>query len=41
MWRFSIQGRLAEIIILYQLSHNIYRVKSDVFSQNAMVLALA
>jgi uncharacterized protein (DUF924 family) len=40
-WRSSIHGRLAEIIVLDQLSRNIYRNTPAAFSQDAMALALA
>ncbi|WP_289048435.1 DUF924 family protein [uncultured Psychrobacter sp.] len=40
-WRSSIQGRLAEIIILDQFSRNIYRNKPAAFAQDAMCLVLA
>jgi uncharacterized protein (DUF924 family) len=40
-WRTSVQGRLAELIVLDQLSRNIYRNSPAAFSQDAMALALA
>lgn len=40
-WRYSIQGRLAEIIVLDQFSRNIWRNTPQAFSQDAMALALA
>lgn len=40
-WRSSIEGRLAEIIILDQFSRNIYRDSPAAFAQDAMALALA
>lgn len=40
-WRTSIEGRLAEIIILDQFSRNIYRDMPAAFAQDAMSLALA
>ena len=40
-WRRSIEGRLAEIIVLDQFSRNIYRDTPAAFSQDAMALALA
>ena len=40
-WRSSVQGRLAEIIILDQFSRNIYRNTPNAFSQDPMALALA
>lgn len=40
-WRSSIQGRLAEIIILDQFSRNIYRNTPAAFAQDAMCLVLA
>lgn len=40
-WRQTTKGRLAEIIILDQLSRNIYRGTPPAFAQDAMALALA
>ena len=40
-WRRSIEGRLAEIIVLDQFSRNIYRDTPAAFAQDAMALALA
>lgn len=40
-WRQTAKGRLAEIIVLDQLSRNIYRDTPTAFSQDAMALALA
>lgn len=40
-WRNSVQGRLAEIIVLDQFSRNIYRNMSSAFAQDAMAVALA
>ena len=40
-WRESIQGRLAEIIVLDQFSRNIYRDQPASFAQDPMALALA
>ena len=40
-WRCSIEGRLAEIIILDQFSRNIYRDTPAAFAQDSMALALA
>lgn len=40
-WRVSIEGRLAEIIILDQFSRNIYRDTPAAFAQDSMALALA
>ena len=40
-WRRSIEGRLAEIIVLDQFSRNIYRNTPNAFSQDSMALALA
>ena len=40
-WRTSIEGRLAEIIILDQFSRNIYRDTPAAFAQDSMALALA
>lgn len=40
-WRSSIEGRLAEIIVLDQFSRNIYRDTPAAFAQDAMALTLA
>ena len=40
-WRSSAEGRLAEIIVLDQLSRNLYRNSSLAFAQDALALALA
>lgn len=40
-WRHTIHGRLAEIILLDQLSRNIWRDTPQAFSQDAMALTLA
>lgn len=40
-WRESIQGRLAEIIVLDQFSRNLCRDSSQAFSQDTMALVLA
>lgn len=40
-WRKTIQGRLAEIIILDQFSRNLFRNMPNAFAQDAMALALA
>lgn len=40
-WRQTPQGRLAEIIVLDQLSRNIHRHTPLAFAQDAMALALA
>lgn len=40
-WRSSIDGRLAEIIVLDQFSRNIYRNTPAAFAQDAMALTLA
>src|SRR5690554_4681861 len=40
-WRTSINGRLAEIIVLDQFSRNIYRDSPAAFAQDAMALTLA
>lgn len=40
-WRHSIQGRLAEIIVLDQFCRNIWRDTARAFSQDPMALALA
>lgn len=40
-WRHSIQGRLAEIIVLDQFPRNIWRDTPKAFAQDSMALALA
>jgi len=40
-WRDSIDGRLAEIIVLDQFSRNIYRNKAQAFTQDIQALTLA
>lgn len=40
-WRHSIQGRLAEIIVLDQFSRNLYRDSAMAFSCDGMALILA
>lgn len=40
-WRTTIQGRLAEIIVLDQFSRNIYRGTAKAFTSDSMALALA
>lgn len=40
-WRYSIYGRLAEIIVLDQFSRNIWRNTPRAFQNDAMALALA
>lgn len=40
-WRESIQGRLAEIIVLDQFSRNIYRDHPASFAQDPLALSLA
>lgn len=40
-WRTTIEGRLAEIIILDQFSRNIYRGKPAAFAFDSLALALA
>lgn len=40
-WRETIEGRLAEIIVLDQFSRNIYRNQGEAFSSDDMALALA
>lgn len=40
-WRESIEGRLAEIIILDQFSRNIYRDKPEAFKYDYLALALS
>lgn len=40
-WRTTIQGRLAEIIVLDQFSRNIYRGKPESFAYDSTALVLA
>lgn len=40
-WRATPHGRLAEIIVLDQLSRNIFRGQREAFAQDAQALALA
>ncbi|WP_347454626.1 DUF924 family protein [Acinetobacter thermotolerans] len=40
-WRKSVEGRLAEIIVLDQFSRNIYRGTARAFAQDSLALALA
>lgn len=40
-WRESIEGRLAEIIVLDQFSRNIFRDKPEAFLQDSMALVLS
>ena len=40
-WRATVEGRLAEIILLDQFSRNISRDKPESFAQDALALALA
>lgn len=40
-WRTTLQGRLAEIIVLDQFSRNIHREDARSFAQDPMALALA
>lgn len=40
-WRETLEGRLAEIIVLDQFSRNIYRNDARSFAQDPMALALA
>lgn len=40
-WRETIQGRVAEVILLDQFSRNIYRGQAEAFSSDDMALALA
>ncbi len=40
-WRASLEGRLAEVIILDQFSRNIFRNQPEAFQQDAQALALA
>lgn len=41
LWRDTLQGRLAEIIVLDQFSRNIYRGQAEAFASDDMALALA
>lgn len=40
-WRNSLEGRLAEIIVLDQFSRNLFRDGAKAFAQDAMALVLA
>ena len=40
-WRISVEGRLAEIIVLDQFSRNVYRDTPRAFAQDALALVLA
>lgn len=40
-WRTTVQGRLAEIIVLDQFSRNLYRDSPHAFAQDGMALILA
>ncbi len=40
-WRETIEGRLAEIIVLDQFSRNLYRNTAKAFAQDGMAVALA
>lgn len=40
-WRKSLEGRLAEIIVLDQFSRNIYRGQGEAFASDDMALTLA
>lgn len=40
-WRDTIQGRLAEVIVLDQFSRNMYRDSAKAFAQDPLALALA
>ena len=40
-WRVAPSGRLAEIVVLDQLSRNIYRDTGEAFAQDSQALALA
>ena len=40
-WRDTIEGRLAEIVVLDQFSRNIYRDKPESFVNDALALSLA
>ena len=41
VWRDTIEGRLAEIIVLDQFSRNIYRDSARAFAQDGLALVLA
>ena len=41
VWRASLDGRLAEIIVLDQFSRNVYRDTPRAFAQDALALSLA
>ncbi|OYT93721.1 MAG: hypothetical protein CFE43_03120 [Burkholderiales bacterium PBB3] len=40
-WRATLEGRLAEIIVLDQFSRNVYRATKQAFAQDALALVLA
>lgn len=40
-WRDTIRGRLAEILLLDQLSRNLYRDRAEAFAWDGMALALS
>ena len=40
-WRTTPEGRLAEVLVLDQFSHNVYRDTPQAFAQDALALALA
>jgi uncharacterized protein (DUF924 family) len=40
-WRATPEGRLAEVLVLDQLSRNVYRDTARAFAQDALALALA
>ena len=40
-WRTTLEGRLAEILVLDQFSRNVYRDTPQAFAQDALALALA
>ncbi len=40
-WRATLEGRLAEIVVLDQFSRNVYRDTPRAFAQDAMALTLA
>ena len=40
-WRETLEGRLAEILVLDQFSRNVYRETARAFAQDALALALA
>ncbi len=40
-WRTTLEGRLAEILVLDQFSRNVYRDTPQAFTQDALALALA